>query len=191
MKIQMRIAIIDNYDSFTWNLFHYLEPLADEVKVFRYDEADLEKLAHFDRIVISPGPGMPSDYPKLKDIILDLGKTKPILGVCLGHQAIAEAFGGNLENLKNVWHGIVKKTHIIDKTESLFVGLPKIIETGHYHSWVVKKEKIPECIKITAEDENGVIMAISHKEYDIKGLQFHPESVMTLQGKKMLENWLT
>lgn len=187
----MRIAIIDNYDSFTWNLFHYLEPLADEVKVFRYDEADLEKLAHFDRIVISPGPGMPSDYPKLKDIILDLGKTKPILGVCLGHQAIAEAFGGNLENLKNVWHGIVKKTHIIDKTESLFVGLPKIIETGHYHSWVVKKEKIPECIKITAEDENGVIMAISHKEYDIKGLQFHPESVMTLQGKKMLENWLT
>jgi len=185
----MRIAIIDNYDSFTWNLYHYLEPLADEVKVFRYDEADLEKLAHFDRIVISPGPGLPSDYPKLKEVIITLGKTHPILGICLGHQAIAEAFGGKLVNLENVWHGIVKETVIKDRYESLFKGLPGIIETGHYHSWVVKKEELPECLKITAEDENGVIMAISHKEYNIKGVQFHPESVMTAFGRKLLQNW--
>ena len=186
----MRIAIIDNYDSFTWNLYHYLEPLADEVNVFRYDETDLKILSSFDRIVISPGPGLPSDYPKLKEVIITLGKTHPILGICLGHQAIAEAFGGKLVNLENVWHGIVKHTIITDASEPLFNGLPSDIETGHYHSWVVSSENFPSCLNVTATDENGIILAVSHKKYNVKGLQFHPESVMTPYGKTILENWI-
>lgn len=186
----MKLAIIDNFDSFTWNLYHYLEPLVGEVKVIRYDALFLNELEGFDRIVISPGPGMPSDYPKLKEIILEFGKTKPILGVCLGHQAIAEAYGGKLENLKNVWHGIVRKTVIKDRTEPLFKGLPGIIETGHYHSWVINRETLPDSLTITAEDETGVIMAVSHKDYPVKGIQFHPESVMTGNGIEMIENWM-
>lgn len=186
----MRIAIIDNFDSFTWNLFHYLEPLASEVKVIRYDALFLNELEGFDRIVISPGPGMPSDYPLLSEVITELGRRKPVLGVCLGHQAIAEAFSGNLKNLKQVWHGIVKKTIITDYTEPMFRDFPGEIETGHYHSWVVNRETLPACLRIMAEDENGVIMALAHKEYNIKGLQFHPESVMTSSGKKILQNWL-
>lgn len=187
----MKIAIIDNYDSFTWNLFHYLETIADEVKVIRYDEADLKILSSFDRIVISPGPGLPSDYPKLKEIITTLGKTHAVLGICLGHQAIAEAFGGTLINLDNVWHGIIKQTNITDISDPLFFGLPETITTGHYHSWVVEKNYLPDCLKITAADEKGIVMGISHKKYNVKGLQFHPESIMTPYGKTILKNWIS
>lgn len=187
----MRIAIIDNFDSFTWNLFHYLEPLASKVTVIRYDALFLNELEGFDRIVISPGPGLPSDYPLLAEVITKLGKKKPVLGVCLGHQAIVTAFGGKLKNLKQVWHGITRKTVITDNSERMFRDIPRVIETGHYHSWVAEKETLPGCLRITAEDENGVILAVSHKEYNIKGLQFHPESVMTATGKKQLQNWLS
>ena len=186
----MRIAIIDNFDSFTWNLFHYLETLADEVKVIRYDAAEITELSLFDSIVISPGPGLPSDYPKLKELIAILGITHPILGICLGHQAIAEAFGARLKNLKNVLHGVERHTIINDKTELLFEGLPESILTGHYHSWVVEENSMPKCLKVTASDKEGTIMALTHTRYNIKGVQFHPESIMTTHGKNILKNWV-
>lgn len=186
----MKIAIIDNYDSFTWNLFHYLEPLVSQVDVCRNDEISLEQLSEYNGIVISPGPGMPSDVPFLKEVILKLGPKIPILGVCLGHQAIAEAFGGKLENLPEVWHGMVKKTLIKCDQEVLFKRIPEVFETGHYHSWIVDSKSLPSCFKVTASDEKGNIMAISHSQYGIKGIQFHPESVMTNWGKEIVQNWI-
>ncbi|PKP21663.1 MAG: aminodeoxychorismate/anthranilate synthase component II [Bacteroidetes bacterium HGW-Bacteroidetes-21] len=186
----MRIAIIDNYDSFTWNLFHYIEPLASEVVVFRNDVVSVKELNKFNKIVISPGPGMPSEIPLLKDVVLTLGRSTPILGVCLGHQAIVEAFGGKLKNLPEVWHGIVRETRVIDKQELLFKNLPEVFETGHYHSWVVSPDNFPDCLEITAVESNGEIIAVRHKEYPIWGVQFHPESVLTAWGKKIIENWV-
>lgn len=186
----MRLALIDNYDSFTWNLFHYLEPLCSHIQVYRNDEFDISQLLSYQRIVISPGPGMPSEVPILKKVILDLGQTIPILGVCLGHQAIVEAFGGSLKNLDTVWHGITRNTQIVDTNELLFKNLPKNIVTGHYHSWVVNPANLPNCLTITAQDTEGEIMAVSHKQLNIKGVQFHPESVLTPYGRKIIENWV-
>lgn len=183
------ILVIDNYDSFTYNLVHYLEDLNCQVAVVRNDQLQLEDVEPFEKIVLSPGPGIPDEAGLLKPIIKTYASTKSILGVCLGMQAIGEVFGATLENLDIVYHGIQTKVHITSKDEILFKGLPPTIEVGRYHSWVVKGE-LPTCLEITSVDENQQIMALRHKEFDIKGVQFHPESVLTPDGKTMLKNWI-
>ena len=183
------ILVIDNYDSFTYNLVHYLEDLNCQVAVVRNDQLQLEDVEPFEKIVLSPGPGIPDEAGLLKPIIKTYASTKSILGVCLGMQAIGEVFGATLENLDIVYHGIQTKVHITSKDEILFKGLPPTIEVGRYHSWVVKGE-LPTCLEITSVDENQQIMALRHKEFDIKGVQFHPESVLTPYGKTMLKNWI-
>ncbi len=184
------IVIIDNYDSFTYNLVHYLDDLNCSVSVFRNDEFELDELENFDKILLSPGPGLPSEAGLLKEVIVKYATTKSILGICLGQQAIGEVFGGSLINLSKVYHGIASKVQIIVRDEPLFNGLENEIEVGRYHSWVISKENFPPDLEITSIDENGEVMSIRHKTYDIKGLQYHPESVLTPQGKKILENWI-
>lgn len=183
-----KILVIDNYDSFTYNLVHYLEELGCEVIVKRNDQLTLEEVDAFDKIVLSPGPGIPDEAGLLKQIIEKYAPTKSIFGVCLGQQAIAEVFGGSLINLDEVYHGIATKINIT-KDDIIFEGLPKEIEVGRYHSWVVNPD-LPEVLEATSLDENGQIMSLRHKTYDVRAVQFHPESVLTPQGKKMLENWL-
>lgn len=183
-----KILVIDNYDSFTYNLVHYLEELGCEVIVKRNDQLTLEEVDVFDKIVLSPGPGIPDEAGLLKPIIEKYAPTKSIFGVCLGQQAIAEVFGGTLINLKEVYHGIATKINIT-KDAIIFNGMPREIEVGRYHSWVVDAN-LPNVLEATSVDENGQIMSLHHKEYDVHAVQFHPESVLTPQGKKMLENWL-
>lgn len=185
----MKILVIDNYDSFTYNLVHYLEDLGCDVTVKRNDQLDLEDVQPFDKIVLSPGPGVPDEAGLLKPIIKTYASTKSIFGVCLGLQAIGEVFGGNLTNLNKVYHGVATKV-IITEEDTLFKDLPKEIEVGRYHSWVVAPEGLPESLTVTSVDENGQIMSMRHKEYDVCGVQYHPESVLTPYGKKILENWL-
>lgn len=184
------IAIIDNYDSFTYNLVHYLEDLNTQVTVFRNDEFELEELHSFDKILLSPGPGVPDEAGLLKAVIAKYAETKSILGVCLGQQAIGEVFGGSLINLDKVYHGVATNVTQSVKDESLFEGLPNDFEVGRYHSWVVANADFPEVLEITSTDENGEIMSLRHKTLDIKGVQFHPESVLTPLGKQILENWV-
>jgi anthranilate synthase component 2 len=187
----MKILVFDNYDSFTYNLVHAVKKLGyTDVEVHRNDQIALEEIERFDKIILSPGPGVPSESGILLDIIRTYAPTKPILGVCLGEQAIAEAFGGTLINLAQVHHGV---SSIIDVIEDdvLFHGLDKKIEVGRYHSWAAEKSTLPDCLKITAVDEEGMIMALAHKTYDVRGVQFHPESVLTPKGEQMLKNWLT
>ena len=183
-----KILVIDNYDSFTYNLVHYLEDLKCEVVVKRNDQLTLEEVDAFNRIVLSPGPGIPDEAGLLKEIIAEYAPTKSIFGVCLGQQAIAEVFGGSLINLDEVYHGIATKIKVI-KDDVLFDGLPKEIEVGRYHSWVVDPD-LPEVLKVTSIDENGQIMSLRHKNYNVCAVQFHPESVLTPQGKTILKNWL-
>ncbi len=182
------ILVIDNYDSFTYNLVHYLEDLNCKVTVKRNDQLNLEEVAPFDKIVLSPGPGIPDEAGLLKEIIATYAPTKSIFGVCLGQQAIAEVFGGSLDNLDQVYHGIATKITIV-KDDILFEGMPKEIEVGRYHSWVVNTN-LPLSLEVTSVDENGQIMSLRHKEYDVCAVQFHPESVLTPEGKMMLKNWL-
>lgn len=189
MKKCISIAIVDNFDSFTFNLYHYIQPFVDTITVIRNNELQLGDLALYNGILLSPGPGLPNDYPILKEIILTYGKIKPILGVCLGHQAIAEAFGGKLLNLKEVWHGVERNTKVVS-ADSIFKDLPKEFLTGRYHSWAVSDEKFPDCLTVTSRDTDRTIMAIKHNEFSIKGIQFHPESILTTHGKKILENWI-
>jgi anthranilate synthase component 2 len=184
------IIVIDNYDSFTYNLVHYLEDLDCTVSVFRNDEFELNELAKFDKILLSPGPGLPSDAGLLKQVIQKYASTKSILGVCLGQQAIGEVFGASLINLDKVYHGVASKVQIIVNNESLFEGLNNEIEVGRYHSWVIAREDFPSDLEITSVDGNGEIMSIRHKTYDVKGVQYHPESVLTPQGKTILKNWI-
>ncbi|HBI00905.1 MAG TPA: aminodeoxychorismate/anthranilate synthase component II [Flavobacterium sp.] len=184
-----KIIIIDNYDSFTYNLVHYLEDLNAEVTVFRNDEFELNELEKFDKILLSPGPGIPEEAGLLLDVIKKYASTKSILGVCLGQQAIGEVFGGSLINLEKVYHGVASKVKIT-KEDSLFNNLPTEFEVGRYHSWVINPDDFPEDLEITSVDENGEIMSIRHKTLDVKGVQYHPESVLTPNGKKILENWL-
>lgn len=186
----MKIVVIDNYDSFTYNLVHYLEDLNCEVTVYRNDEFDINELQKFDKIVLSPGPGVPDEAGLLKEVIKVYAGIKSILGVCLGQQAIGEVFGGSLINLEKVYHGIATNTNIIVDDEILFKGLEKQIQVGRYHSWVVSTDDFPKDLEITALDDNGQIMALRHKTFDIRGVQFHPESVLTPNGKKILENWV-
>lgn len=185
-----KIAIIDNYDSFTYNLVHYLEDLSAQVTVFRNDEFELEELETFDKILLSPGPGIPDEAGLLKAVIEKYAKNKSILGVCLGQQAIGEVFGGSLINLDKVYHGVATKVTKTVIDEALFNGLPNDFEVGRYHSWVVANVDFPEVLEITSTDENGQIMSLRHKTFDVKGVQFHPESVLTPFGKQILENWV-
>ncbi|MBC9796515.1 anthranilate synthase component II [Sinomicrobium weinanense] len=184
-----KILVIDNYDSFTYNLVHYLEDLGCEVTVKRNDQLELEEAAPFDKILLSPGPGIPDEAGLLKAIIKKYAPTKSILGVCLGQQAIGEVFGGRITNLNKVYHGVATKVKITVDDEPLFNGLDKEIEVGRYHSWVVDPE-LPEVLEATSFDETGQVMSLRHKEYDVKGVQYHPESVLTPDGKKILENWI-
>ena len=184
-----RVVIIDNYDSFTYNLSHLVKQLGAEVTVVRNDQFQLEELAPYDKIILSPGPGIPSEAGLLLDVIRSYAGRKPILGVCLGHQAIGEVFGAKLENLSDVFHGVATPCHII-ADDPLFKGLGRDITVGRYHSWVVSKDGLPDCIEVTAESPEGQIMALRHRSYDVCGIQFHPESVLTPDGETILRNWL-
>jgi len=191
----MRILVFDNYDSFTYNLVHLVEKLTrTKVSVFRNDELPIERGKDFDKIILSPGPGIPSEAGMLLPLIKEYAASKSILGVCLGHQAIGEAFGGTLTNLSTVYHGLATPIHI--KSEKsyqksrLFSGLPDSIQVGRYHSWVINETNFPAELEITARDANNYIMALQHTRYDIQGVQFHPESVLTPNGEKIIQNWL-
>ena len=231
----MKIVIIDNYDSFTYNLSHLIKSLGAEVDVVRNDQFSLEDLVAYSKIVLSPGPGIPSEAGLLLDVIREYAGRKPILGVCLGHQAIGEAFGGKLENLSDVFHGVATPCHIVGEevtdptpapplegrgmatalldanvgaavplpsrggvgggvsfipNDPLFSGLERDITVGRYHSWVVSREGLPECLEVTAVSDEGQIMALRHRELNVRGIQFHPESVLTPDGRKMLQNWM-
>jgi anthranilate synthase component 2 len=185
-----KIAVIDNYDSFTYNLVHYLEDLDNMVIVLRNDEFELEDLQAFDKILLSPGPGIPDEAGLLKAVISKYAESKSILGVCLGQQAIGEVFGGSLMNLDKVYHGVATKVSQSVTDETLFNGLPNEFEVGRYHSWVVSNANFPPVLEITSTDENGHIMSLRHRTLDVKGVQFHPESVLTPFGKKIIENWV-
>ena len=186
----MKILIFDNYDSFTYNLVHLVKELGfTDVDVHRNDKIALEDIAKYDKIILSPGPGIPSEAGLLLPLIKEYAGKKPILGVCLGHQAIGEAFGAKLSNLEDVYHGVATKIEVI-KPDYLFEGLDRELEVGRYHSWIVDKEGLPGCIEVTAVDNNGQIMALRHKEYDIHGVQFHPESVLTPAGEIIVKNFL-
>ncbi|MFH4965101.1 aminodeoxychorismate/anthranilate synthase component II [Gaetbulibacter sp. M235] len=185
----IKVLVIDNYDSFTYNLVHYLEDLNCEVTVVRNDKLTLDDVEPFDKIVLSPGPGIPDEAGLLKAIIKRFAPTKSILGVCLGQQAIGEVFGGSLVNLDDVYHGVSTKVNITVDDESLFNGLEKEIEVGRYHSWVVNSD-LPDELEATSFDENGQVMSLRHKVYDVKGVQYHPESVLTPNGKQILKNWI-
>jgi anthranilate synthase component 2 len=185
-----KIIIIDNYDSFTYNLVHYLEDLNADVTIYRNDEFDIEELQKFDKILLSPGPGIPKEAGLLIEVIKTYAKTKSILGMCLGQQAIAEVFGGSLINLEKVQHGVSSKINIIVPYEPLFHNLESSFEVGRYHSWVVNPADFPEVLEITSVDENNQIMSIRHRNLDVSGVQFHPESLLTPNGKQILENWL-
>lgn len=184
-----KILVIDNYDSFVYNLVHYLEAFDVEVDVVRNKSIDLDKVEVYDKILLSPGPGIPDEAGQLKAVIEQYYKTKPILGVCLGQQAIMEVFGGTLENLKRVYHGIATSIDITVDDEPLYQGLPKRIDVGRYHSWVVHKD-LPEVLEATSLDENGHIMSLRHKTYDVRAVQYHPESVLTPEGKAIIKNWV-
>lgn len=185
-----KILVIDNYDSFTFNLVHYLEDLNCEVSVLRNDELQFEDVEEYDKILLSPGPGLPAQAGLLEEIIKKYASIKSILGVCLGQQAIGEVFGGSLINLKTVYHGIATTIKVVVDDEPLFNGLENQLSVGRYHSWSVATVNFPDVLEITSVDENGQIMSLRHKVYDVRGVQFHPESVLTPNGKKILENWV-
>ncbi|MEM7185893.1 MAG: aminodeoxychorismate/anthranilate synthase component II [Bacteroidota bacterium] len=186
----MKILVIDNYDSFVYNLVHYLEELDCEVTVKRNDRFQMDEVALYDKILLSPGPGIPDEAGQLKPLIERYAGKIPMLGVCLGQQAIAEVFGGNLLNLSQVFHGVATTARIEVMDEPIFKGLGNRIEVGRYHSWVVDPKGFPDSLEITSVDENGQIMSLRHRTYNIKGVQFHPESVLTPEGKTMIENWV-
>lgn len=185
----MKTVIIDNYDSFTYNLAHLVKELGTEVDVLRNDKFELEELEKYDKIILSPGPGIPEEAGLLLEVIRTYAGRKPILGVCLGEQAIGQAFGGKLTNLSEVFHGIQTNVKIKNK-DYIFSGLPTEIPVGRYHSWVVDTEEFPEELVITAISSEGQIMALKHREYDVHSIQFHPESVLTPDGKQIVGNWL-
>jgi len=204
----MKILVFDNYDSFTYNLVHLVERIMrQEVDVYRNDQIPLEKVKEYDKIILSPGPGIPVEAGLLLPLIKEYASSKSILGVCLGHQAIGEAFGGKLVNLSEVYHGVATPVRLVSRESSvvngksnshltihdsrnLFAGLPDVFEAGRYHSWIVSDENFPKELEVTARDENNFIMALQHKTYDVQGVQFHPESVLTPLGETILRNWL-
>lgn len=185
----MSIAMIDNYDSFTYNLVHLVKELGAEIEVFRNDQFELPELERFEKIMLSPGPGIPEEAGKLIDVIREYAGKKPILGICLGEQAIGEFFGGKLVNLSDVFHGVQTPAHIVS-SDPIFNDMEKDIVVGRYHSWVVDAESIPPCLEVTCISDEGQVMALRHRNYDIRGIQFHPESVLTPEGKRMINNWI-
>lgn len=187
-----KILVIDNYDSFTYNLVHYVEQLTNiPVEVYRNDQISLEKVGEYAKIILSPGPGIPDEAGISKSIVEKYAPQKSILGVCLGHQSIAEVFGAKIYNLDRVYHGIASTVILTNKVDYLFKDVPKVFEAGRYHSWMVSRDGFPENeLFVSSIDENGEIMSISHKKYDVKGVQFHPESVLTETGLTMIKNWL-
>ena len=184
-----KVLVIDNYDSFTYNLVHYLQDMDCEVVVKRNDKLSLEEVEQFEKILLSPGPGIPDEAGLLKAIIKRYGPTKSILGICLGQQAIAEVYGGSIENLNMVYHGVATSIKRINDDEILYKGIPEEFEVGRYHSWVVSKE-MPDDLMITSIDENGEIMSIKHVDHDVRAVQYHPESILTPLGKQLLKNWI-
>ncbi len=194
----MNILVFDNYDSFTYNLVHLVEKITNsKVDVFRNDEIPLERVKKYDKIILSPGPGVPSEAGLLLPMIKEYASSKSILGVCLGHQAIGEAFGGTLTNLATVFHGVATPIQLVEKSDNshlsvnnLFQGMPREFIVGRYHSWVVSDDNFPDTLKITARESNGFIMALEHKTFDVQGVQFHPESVLTPLGEAIIKNWL-
>lgn len=189
MKRPLRVVVIDNYDSFTYNLVHLVRHLGADITVYRNDQFALADLETFDKIILSPGPGIPAEAGLLLDVIRTYAGRKPILGVCLGHQAIGEVFGGSLTNLSDVFHGVATEGTQL-QNDPIFAGLPRRITMGRYHSWVVDRDTLPACLEVTAESDEGYIMALRHRDYDIHGIQFHPESVLTPQGGTIVSNWL-
>ncbi len=186
-----KILVFDNYDSFTYNLVHAVESITGEsVDVFRNDQISLEQVNEYDRIILSPGPGVPKDAGIMPALLKEYAATKNILGVCLGHQAITENFGGSIYNLDEVYHGIATEINVLSAENTVFKGLPAMVEVGRYHSWVADKASFPEELIITAVDKDGLIMACKHKTYKVEGVQFHPESILTPQGIEMMRNWL-
>ena len=185
----IKVVIIDNYDSITYNLEHLVESLGAEVTVWRNDRFEIPQLEPFDKILLSPGPGIPSEAGLLCEVIRAYAGRKPILGICLGHQAIGEVFGARLENLSEVYHGVATEGTQWGN-DTIFSSLPQRVVMGRYHSWVVSRELLPACLTITAESDDGCIMALRHNDFDVRGLQFHPESVLTPDGAVMLRNWL-
>jgi anthranilate synthase component II len=186
-----KILVIDNYDSFTYNLVQYIERLTgNHPDVLRNDEISLVAVSRYDKILLSPGPGIPVEAGICLDLVRRYAPEKSILGICLGHQAIGEAFNGTLMNLSQVYHGLATPVIVTDPEEPLFKGLPGTFTAGRYHSWVVRRENLPACFTITCEDETGMVMGISHRQYDVRGLQFHPESVLTEHGIDIIRNWI-
>lgn len=187
----MKILVFDNYDSFTYNLVHLVEKIMHQkVDVFRNDQLTLAHVKVYDKIILSPGPGIPEEAGLLLPLIKEYAPTKSILGVCLGHQAIGQAFGGALVNLDKVYHGIATPIKIADGRSKILQGLGDTIEVGRYHSWIVSDKDFPDALEITAVDDNGFIMGLQHRRYDVQGVQFHPESVLTPEGEKIMRNWL-
>lgn len=186
----MNIVIIDNFDSFTYNLAHAVEQFSDQVIVMRNNEVNWDSIEACDKIIFSPGPGLPKEVPVMGEILDQYKTKKPILGVCLGMQYIGIYFGGKILNIEDIVHGIPKATQILDKNECLFQNLPQTFNSGRYHSWALNRPLLPSCLKVTATDNDELIMAIRHKRLDICGVQFHPESIMTEQGSNMLKNWI-
>lgn len=186
----MKILVFDNYDSFTYNLVHLIEKVTNcELEVHRNDKITLKHIEHFDKIVLSPGPGIPTKSGILLDLIKNYASRKSILGVCLGHQAIGEVFGGKLINLDSVYHGVATEMNVV-KDDVLFTGLPKKFNAGRYHSWVIDERYFPDQLEITVRDERGYIMGLRHKKYDVCGMQFHPESILTEYGEQIIKNWI-
>ncbi|MEK6614554.1 MAG: aminodeoxychorismate/anthranilate synthase component II [Bacteroidota bacterium] len=192
----MKILVFDNYDSFTYNLVHYLKKVTAhnfnhvKIDVFRNDKISLENVNQYDKILLSPGTGLPSEAGILIDVIKEFSPKKSILGVCLGHQAIGEVFGGKLINLDSVYHGVATEMEVV-KEDLLFKGLPKKFKAGRYHSWVVDSTNFPNDLEITVKDENGYVMGLRHKKFDVRGIQFHPESILTEHGLEMIKNWMS
>jgi anthranilate synthase component 2 len=186
----MKILVLDNYDSFTYNLVHIIRELGFAMDIFRNDKISVEDVKKYDKILLSPGPGVPDEAGIMKQVIKEYGPTKSILGVCLGHQGIGEVYGAKLFNIPKVLHGVTSEVEIKDASEYLFKGVSTRFQATHYHSWAVVSESFTPDIKITAVNDEGLVMALTHVRYDVKGVQFHPESIMTPEGPKMIANWL-
>ena len=186
----MRILVLDNYDSFTYNLVHIIRELGHEMDIFRNDKIDLDCIRKYDKILLSPGPGIPEEAGILKSLIREYGASKSILGVCLGHQGIAEVYGASLYNLPTVLHGVTSQVKIIHRSDKIFSGLPEQFTVTHYHSWAVVPASINGVLEVTAVNDDGLVMAIAHRKYDVRGVQFHPESILTQYGKEIINNWL-
>ncbi|QIP11415.1 aminodeoxychorismate/anthranilate synthase component II [Spirosoma aureum] len=187
----MKLLVLDNYDSFTYNLVYILRELGEKPDVIRNNKITLEDVGQYDKILLSPGPGIPSEAGIMQDLVTEYGPTKSILGICLGHQGIGEAYGARLENLGDVLHGVAHRATVTDSSERLFTDIPDVLTVGRYHSWTVVPDSMPADLRITAVDEYGRVMGLTHIRHDVRGLQFHPESVLTENGVKMIENWLT